>query len=238
MKALFTNAPFTLDKSKRRITMGFFDKLLKDVSNALKTTPESNAQTSAKPVETPAPAVEPAVPAGPQQKEIPYGAKNPFPYDTEMCGTPLTVYLRFFGKFKVTAVNAATVNGFGGLDALTDKLISETVTLFENYLHRLSANSVPCSRLPMYSQEIQLSISSELEKTWPDKYGVSLDSFSVASIAYTEESKKKISELQKKEMEEMLKKSSAPAENSNWTCPNCKTENTGKFCSNCGKSRE
>ena len=97
--------------------MGFFDKLLSGILS-------ENESNAAQGDQNAAPA---AVPDEPQTMELRFGSPTPVPYNTEVCGTSVTLGLRYAGMAKVSAADAAKVKNCGGLEALQDKLTEEII---------------------------------------------------------------------------------------------------------------
>ena len=81
--------------------MGFFDKLLSGILS-------ENESNAAQGDQNAAPA---AVPDEPQTMELRFGSPTPVPYNTEVCGTSVTLGLRYAGMAKVSAADAETKHG-------------------------------------------------------------------------------------------------------------------------------
>ena len=119
--------------------MGFFDKLFNGKTSEKESSGSNPAQSAQN-------AASAAVPQEPQDMELRFGNPN-VPYDTEVCGTSVTLGLRYRGIAKVSAADAVKVKNCGGLAALQDKLKEEIIAVGDKAWMQCSAAKIPFARL-------------------------------------------------------------------------------------------
>ena len=170
--------------------MGFFDKLLSGILS-------ENESNAAQGDQNAAPA---AIPDEPQTKELRFGSPAPVPYNTEVCGTSVTLGLRYAGMAKVSAADAAKVKNCGGLEALQDKLTEEIIAAGDEAWMRCSAANIPFSRLQTQRPNVEREIKDRLEKEWLDQYGVRLEHLGLVQLSMTEDSLKIYKDIMRAQM--------------------------------------
>ena len=173
--------------------MGFFDKLF----NSMTSEKESTGNNPAQSAQNAAPA---AVPDEPQDMELRFGNPTPVPYNTEVCGTSVTLGLRYRGIAKVSAADAVKVKSRGGLTALQDKLKEEIIAVGDEAWMRCSAANIPFSRLQTQIPNVEREIKDRLEKEWLDQYGVRLEHMGLVQLSMTEDSLKIYKDIMRAQM--------------------------------------
>lgn len=172
--------------------MGFFDKLfngiLSENENTGNTPPQSAWEEA------------PAVPEEPQTMELRFGNPEPVPYDTEVCGTAVTLGLRYSGIAKVSAADAAKVKNGGGLTALQDQLKEEIIAVGDKVWMQCSAAKIPFARLQTQIPTVGREIKDMLETEWLDQYGVQLEHLGLERLSMTEDSLKIYQNIMRSQM--------------------------------------
>lgn len=172
--------------------MGFFDKLFNGKTSEKESSGSNPAQSAQN-------AASAAVPQEPQDMELRFGNPN-VPYDTEVCGTSVTLGLRYRGIAKVSAADAVKVKNCGGLAALQDKLKEEIIAVGDKAWMQCSAAKIPFARLQTQLPIVAREIKDRLEKEWLEQYGVQLENVGLMDLSMTEDSLKIYKDIMRAQM--------------------------------------
>ena len=192
--------------------MGFFDKLIKDIKTAAGVAETKPEQTAAPAPQTPTPAPAPQTPApapqtpapAPQQEEpkfmeVAFGSRDPLPYNTDVCGTSAIIPIRFFGKALFNVTNAGKLTANGGAKAVEEKLRDDIIATEQEALKNCSEKGIIVSRITTQIPAMSEYISSKHRDEWSEKYGVTVDKLSIASIAMTQEGKEEYQRIMREQ---------------------------------------
>ena len=192
-----------------------------------------------------------------------FGTTTPIQYYDNFYNAELN--LRMFGTYSIRIVNPLlfyrnvvpkSTDRFL-VSNYCDQYQQEFMVALSSAVNQYSAQGERVSFLSSKGMELSALMKDLLTERWQDLRGIDVVSVAVANFTYDEKSQKiidsrnqgasfggKIKALfggtqgnsaiqQAKEnarLEKILNKSTQK-----WTCPKCKTKNTGKFCSNCGE---
>ncbi len=162
--------------------MGFFDKLLDGLA----------AATEDKKKEVAPEKVQNEQPKEPEKEltelTVKYGSKEPIPFTTECNGKEVVIELKYSGCAHVTTEKAEIVRKCGGLEAISGDLRSEIVENMTATIKSMEAEKTSVSKLQAHSRDFSNKVQRDLNKTWPEKYGVIISKMEIRSIMPTEES--------------------------------------------------
>ena len=152
----------------------------------------------------------------------------------------MNLFVVYYGTVEVNIKDPAIVQNYGGIEKVRASIEKETSILTDNYAQSQKHWNV--SYLSSESKNIANMVMVHVRDIWPREYGVELIGIVYGNFALTEESKEKYDKLKKAQLEQAFVQQPAqpqtPASTSAWQCPYCGTQNTSKFCTNCGAKHE
>ena len=153
------------------------------------------------------------------------------------------------------------------INDINEQYLAEFLTALQSAINQMSADGQRISYVPSKSLELSKYMDTALDDSWRELRGMEIVSVAVASISYTDDSVKLINmrnegamlgdpsgmgmnangsylsqaaqnnQEQIKQQAEKQNQQAAQGNADTWTCPVCGTENSGKFCSNCGAAK-
>lgn len=136
-----------------------------------------------------------------------FGTANPVPFRVvdRNIGLDMDIAIRFFGQYSYHISNpilffmniAGNFPDVYGRSQLDSQLKSELLSALQGALAKLSAYGVRYTELPAHTEQLTAALNEVLAKTWRDKRGIELDSFSIASVTPRDEDEKLIRDLQR-----------------------------------------
>ena len=192
-----------------------------------------------------------------------FGTTTPIQYYDDFYHADL--YLRMFGSYSIKVSdpllfyrNVVPKNADKFLvSSFCDQYQQEFIAALSSAVNQYSAQGERVSFLSSKGMELSSLMKDLLSERWRDLRGIDIVSVAVANYTYDDNSQKIIDSQhqgaslrgkvmglfggsqgnraiqqakQNAKLQKILSKSEAK-----WTCPKCKTKNTGKFCSNCGE---
>lgn len=172
------------------------------------------------------------------EQTIRFGTPEPIPYAQATAYGTVSLMIRYFGTMSYNITDPGHLQQCGGSDLVMEILLKELRMFINRKLQGYSEQGVSFSLLPAYSKDIAAGALMEFGDLWMRNYGVQMKGMILAGFALTEESKEAYMRIKNgQNMQGDVSPAAqpqAPAASAQWQCEFCGTQNTGRFCTNCG----
>lgn len=154
----------------------------------------------------------------------------PYRYFDESIGLDLDISLTCKGNLKWHVTN---IEQYKPVEQNIDTLLQEDLKLsLAPAIMKLGEKKISYEALPEHSKDIALNLDM-LFKGWKERYGIAIDEFNLTEASPSESDMLIINRFRNQSIMRDPVKAAAGV----WICPSCQSENTGKFCMECGTKK-
>ena len=179
----------------------------------------------------------------PKNLTLRFGCPEPIPYMSNIMGTNITLMIRYFGTAQIEIKDPFLVQKYGGIEKLQNDMSKELSIVAGELVKEYNQEKLPFSRLSSRITSMSNIMMMHVKDPWLNNYGVQANTINISGFVLTEESQKQCEKIRKAQSEKELmpqevQTQTPPEKPSEWKCAFCGTQNTGKFCTNCGANQE
>ncbi len=175
--------------------------------------------------------------------EMSFSTPTPMPYYTNINGSLMSLFVNVSGTVVTRVADPATFQRLGGYESLNTPLNTEMFMEIAKELNRCATEKTAVEALPGKAVEIGENIKKELAAKWYACYGIAIQQIQFRNFDLTPESMSDYTRIKGMMAAQTpgspyVQQQVAQTYAETWKCPYCDSQNTGKFCTNCGAKRE